>query len=83
MDIILSIAFVIAGLLCFILIIRWLGAWMLRIDTVITLQKETLKVLKENQGHSKFKEAGKHSSSTVADKARLYDEMVASDQKKK
>jgi hypothetical protein len=72
-----------AVLLGFILIIRWLGAWMLRIDTVINLQKETIKVLKENQGISNLREVRKPSSSTVADKARLYDEMVEKDEKKK
>jgi hypothetical protein len=45
-----SIAPLILGLcvfLLFILIFRWVGAWMLRINDVISLQKEILAELKK------------------------------------
>ncbi|MBT7996025.1 MAG: hypothetical protein HN691_14210 [Bacteroidetes bacterium] len=31
----------------FVLILRWVGAWMLRIDVVISLQKEILEEIKK------------------------------------
>jgi uncharacterized membrane protein len=75
MDSILSVAVVLLILLGFILLIRWLGAWMLRIDTVISLQKETLKTLKENQNCIKPKANKAVKPLSNEDKARLYDEM--------
>lgn len=31
----------------FVIVMRWIGAWMLRIDEIIDLQKETLAELKK------------------------------------
>ena len=43
----LGVVLVIAICVVFVFIMRWLGAWMLRIDEVIDLQKDILKELKK------------------------------------
>lgn len=43
----LGAIFVIAIIIVAVLIMRWLGAWMLRIDEVINIQSEILKELKK------------------------------------
>ena len=50
MEQLMSILIVIAITLAIVFIIRWIGAWMLRIDEVIDLQKS---ILKELQNQSK------------------------------
>ena len=45
MDIIIGIAFIVL----FVFIMRSFGAWMLRIDEVIDIQKEILKELKSRK----------------------------------
>lgn len=43
----LGAIFVIVICIVFVFIMRWLGAWMLRIDEVIDLQKDILKELQK------------------------------------
>lgn len=54
--------------ICSLFVIRLFGAWMLRIDEVITLQKEIIKTLNDNH-----KSLGVTKS--IADKAKMYDDM--------
>ncbi|WP_165930271.1 hypothetical protein [Flavobacterium sp. GT3P67] len=46
MEGIMNFLYIITVIVVAVLLIRWIGAWMLRIDEVITLQKEILKELK-------------------------------------
>jgi Na+-transporting methylmalonyl-CoA/oxaloacetate decarboxylase gamma subunit len=43
----LGVIFVVAMILVAVLVMRWIGAWMLRIDEVINIQKEILQELKK------------------------------------
>ena len=52
----LGIVFVIVICIVFVFIMRWLGAWMLRIDEVIDLQKDILKELKKTNEQQKKNE---------------------------
>ena len=40
MDILIGIALILGLTVAFVLILRWIGAWMLRIDEVITQLKK-------------------------------------------
>jgi hypothetical protein len=43
----LGVIFVLAIIVVAVLVMRWIGAWMLRIDEVINIQKQILEELKK------------------------------------